>query len=286
MRLLEVYCSEGSKDARMNNRIRIGYLALTDREVEVVRSIFSLVPQFAGKCDVVVPSEAHRCHIVIVNTDHPLALRWWNAIRKHNKLVVPLMLSRRRQQLSGAHLRRPLQVKPFIEALDGLIIADDVMIQGDVGTSDVLNILVVDDSYPVRKHMEHTLPRLDNGLIDIRFASSGEEALQQVSGASYDLVFLDVVMSGINGYKVCKAIKARGTAYVVMLTSKKSPFDRVRGTMSGCDAYITKPPPLGRLREEMAKCRHRREKAQRTGVREEGIVVSGVTVPATTSIRP
>ncbi len=61
------------------------------------------------------------------------------------------------------------------------------------------------------------------------------------------------MMEGMDGYQVCKALKSNKSSYVVMLTSKKSPFDRVRGTMSGCDAYVTKPPEDKRLAEEIEK---------------------------------
>ena len=94
--------------------------------------------------------------------------------------------------------------------------------------------------------------------VDIHFASSGEEAIQNNSIKNYDIIFLDVVMEGMDGYKACKSIKAHKNAYVVMLTSKKSPFDKIRGTMSGCDAYITKPPTDERLLEVIQKCLSRR----------------------------
>ena len=63
------------------------------------------------------------------------------------------------------------------------------------------------------------------------------------------LVFRDVIMAGMDGYNVCKAIKAEKLSDVIMLTGKKSPIDRVRGSLSGCDAYLTKPPQDRKLRE-------------------------------------
>ena len=72
--------------------------------------------------------------------------------------------------------------------------------------------------------------------------------------------YLDVVMEGVDGYKVCKQIKSQHDVHIAMLTSKKSPFDKVRGTMSGCDAYVTKPPTDQRLKEEIEKSIHHRAK--------------------------
>lgn len=56
---------------------------------------------------------------------------------------------------------------------------------------------------------------------------------------------MDVMMPGMNGYEACRRSKARSRTgeapAVVMLTSKTSPFDRIRGKMAGCDAYLSKP---------------------------------------------
>jgi twitching motility two-component system response regulator PilG len=56
---------------------------------------------------------------------------------------------------------------------------------------------------------------------------------------------MDVLMPGADGYEGCRQVKAhcRGdhAVPVVMLTSKTSPFDRIRGKMAGCDAYLAKP---------------------------------------------
>ena len=81
--------------------------------------------------------------------------------------------------------------------------------------------------------------------------------------ASYDLVFLDVVMPGLDGYSACKKIKSMQSGHVVMLTSKKSPFDKVKGALSGADAYITKPPRDERLKEILETALSKFSKARR-----------------------
>ncbi len=101
--------------------------------------------------------------------------------------------------------------------------------------------LVVDDSPTIRKQIEMQLKLLG---FSADSAGDGETALEMVERAKYHIIFLDVVMPGIDGYKVCKTIKrlpqTRLTP-VIMLTGKSSPFDRVRGTLAGCDSYLTKP---------------------------------------------
>jgi two-component system, cell cycle response regulator len=102
-------------------------------------------------------------------------------------------------------------------------------------------VLVVDDSPTVRKQLELVLRARD---VDATLVGTGEHALDEIAQREFDLVLLDVVLPGTDGYQVCKAIKkgfsARRTP-VVMLTSRSSPFDRLRGSLAGCDNYLVKP---------------------------------------------
>ncbi|HTN50714.1 MAG TPA: response regulator [Burkholderiaceae bacterium] len=102
-------------------------------------------------------------------------------------------------------------------------------------------VLVVDDSPTVRKQLELVLRARD---VDPTLVATGEHALDEIAQREFDLVLLDVVLPGTDGYQVCKAIKkgfsARRTP-VVMLTSRSSPFDRLRGSLAGCDSYLVKP---------------------------------------------
>ncbi|HEY8049741.1 MAG TPA: response regulator, partial [Ramlibacter sp.] len=67
-------------------------------------------------------------------------------------------------------------------------------------------------------------------------------------------VFMDVLMPGVDGFEACRRIKARrGALPVVMLTSKSSPFDRVRGKIAGCDTYLTKPVDIVQLRDALGR---------------------------------
>jgi len=102
-------------------------------------------------------------------------------------------------------------------------------------------VLVVDDSLSVRTQMDLCL-RLHDLSVDL--VEDAETALGLIEGGSYDVIFLDVVLPEMDGYKVCKLIKsnARTKAIpIVMLTGKTSPFNKVRGVMAGCDRYLTKP---------------------------------------------
>jgi len=124
---------------------------------------------------------------------------------------------------------------------------------GRMPAVEIDNVMVVDDSPAVREFMR---TRLEPFAFNVDFATSGEEAVGLTASKHYTCIFLDVIMPGIDGYQVCKIIKARKSVRataVVMLTSKSSPFDRIRGAMAGCDAYLTKPVDEEKLLEVIAK---------------------------------
>jgi len=109
-------------------------------------------------------------------------------------------------------------------------------------------VLAVDDSPLMRTFLHNKLQPYG---ISPEFASSGEEALYKVSKQHFDMIFLDVMLPGMDGYDVCKMIKKNkdnSLMKVVMLTSKDKTFDKIRGTMAGCDGYLTKPVDELKLR--------------------------------------
>jgi CheY-like chemotaxis protein len=109
-------------------------------------------------------------------------------------------------------------------------------------------VLAVDDSPLMRTFLQNKLQPYG---IYPEFASSGEEALFKISKQHFDLIFLDVMLPGMDGYDVCKMIKKNkdnNLMKVVMLTSKDKTFDKIRGTMAGCDGYLTKPVDEMKLR--------------------------------------
>ncbi len=109
-------------------------------------------------------------------------------------------------------------------------------------------VLAVDDSPLMRTFLQNKLQPYG---INPEFAASGEEALFKISKQHFDMIFLDVMLPGMDGYDVCKMIKKNkdnSLMKVVMLTSKDKTFDKIRGTMAGCDGYLTKPVDELKLR--------------------------------------
>ncbi|MCT4574815.1 MAG: PleD family two-component system response regulator [Alphaproteobacteria bacterium] len=102
-------------------------------------------------------------------------------------------------------------------------------------------ILVVDDSPVNLKLMEK---KLKDEYYDVLLASSGEEALQLIEDNRPDLILLDVVMPGMNGYEVCQTIKNNPETFylpVMMVTSMEDKDSKVKGLEVGADDILTKP---------------------------------------------
>lgn len=104
-------------------------------------------------------------------------------------------------------------------------------------------VLVVDDNDVMQQALNAELQQLPLP-VNVHFAGSGEEALANVTDHSYDFIFLDVVMPGMDGFEACTEMRKRPDLKktpIIMLTSKTSPMDEVKGIMSGCSTYLTKP---------------------------------------------
>jgi CheY-like chemotaxis protein len=138
----------------------------------------------------------------------------------------------------------PIQMDEARSFVAASITADQVISASTARSNSVLGrVLLVDDSDIALKYMQN---RLRHFSYECDMVRSGEEALAMVATHNYQFVFLDVMMAGLDGYQTCKAIKnnkaRRGPApVVVMLTSKGGTIDKIRGSMAGCDAYLTKP---------------------------------------------
>ena len=105
----------------------------------------------------------------------------------------------------------------------------------------LIKILVVED--------EESLLKLESILFTskgyrVTGVRDGSAALESIGESRPDLVVLDVMLPGLDGFEVCRAIKGNPETCnipVVMLTAKKSSLDLERGKLAGADAYITKP---------------------------------------------
>jgi len=112
-----------------------------------------------------------------------------------------------------------------------------------VETPQNYSVLVVDDSVSIQKSLEINLLTLQH-INHIDFADSGEMALEKIQAKQYDIIFLDVMMPGIDGYETCTQIRKMPLykkTPIVMVSAKCSPLDEVKGIVAGCTTYLTKP---------------------------------------------
>lgn len=101
-----------------------------------------------------------------------------------------------------------------------------------------LNILAVDDDLKILKILQHTLNK--EGF-KVTTASSGEEALQIARQTFPDLVLLDIMMPGLDGFETFQRLKAIRDVPVIILSARSDEIDKVVGFRMGVDDYQTKP---------------------------------------------
>lgn len=105
----------------------------------------------------------------------------------------------------------------------------------------IRKILIVDDSATDRHILSNILTR---GGYQVGFASNGEDGVAMSKEGSPDLVLMDVVMPGLNGFQATRMItKNKATMHIpiILCTTKSQPTDRIWGLRQGAKDYITKP---------------------------------------------
>ena len=102
-----------------------------------------------------------------------------------------------------------------------------------------MRVLVVEDEPKLASLLRQGLRR--HGMA-VDLAVTGPDALQQASSTPYDVILLDVMLPGFDGYEVCRRLRAREVwSPTLMLTARDEIEDRVRGLDSGADDYLVKP---------------------------------------------
>jgi two-component system cell cycle sensor histidine kinase/response regulator CckA len=134
----------------------------------------------------------------------------------------------------------------------------------------VVRVLVVEDS-PTQAQELAWLLESEGFAVDI--ARNGEEGFARCQEGKYELVLSDVVMPGIDGYELCRRLKADGKTHripVVLLTSLAEPMDVIRGLECGADNFLTKPYDaaylIGRVRRLLEDLALRGERKVAVGV--------------------
>jgi two-component system cell cycle response regulator len=255
----------------------VAMIGIPDNERHVLTNIFKLSLYRAHSYKSATADDP--TEILVVDADDPKAMAEWRTFRgdgntrptfgQDNTPKIPTVMVTK-EKLSDSlpyYIRRPFVATRVLSVLDQLVSKElSVTRQRVIGEEaskpamkepvpqepvrvvapiveqpPAFTALIIDDSRPVRKQIELELKLFG---IQVDSAESGEQAFELLNQKTYNLIFLDVVLPGIDGYQICKTIKrdkVRKKTPVVMLTGKSSPFDRVKGALAGCDTYLTKP---------------------------------------------
>jgi DNA-binding response OmpR family regulator len=122
------------------------------------------------------------------------------------------------------------------------------------------SILVVEDDLVLRETLEY---RLVNDGYDVLVAADGHGAIEVARAEHPDVILLDVMLPGIDGFEVCRLLRQEMTTPILMLTARTEEVDRVVGLEIGADDYITKPFSMrelvARIKAQIRRVRMLRE---------------------------
>jgi two-component system, OmpR family, alkaline phosphatase synthesis response regulator PhoP len=101
------------------------------------------------------------------------------------------------------------------------------------------SILIVEDEQDLRMTLTD---RLESEGFSVQFAKDGREGLEKATSGAFDLIILDVMLPGKNGFDICRDVRQAGLVTpILMLTARGQTVDKVLGLKIGADDYVTKP---------------------------------------------
>ena len=99
-------------------------------------------------------------------------------------------------------------------------------------------ILIVED--------EETIADLERDYLElsgfeVEVANDGETGLEKALTDQFDLVILDLMLPGVDGFEICREVRQKKNTPIIMVSAKKDDIDKIRGLGLGADDYLTKP---------------------------------------------
>jgi DNA-binding response OmpR family regulator len=135
-------------------------------------------------------------------------------------------------------------------------------------------VLLVDDERDILDPVRYAL-ELEG--FEVRGVTDGLTALEAARGEPYDVVVLDVLLPGMSGLDVCRALRSESDVPIVMLTARDAEVDRVLGLELGADDYVTKPfstaELVSRIRAILRRRELDRDAQSRTELRAGGVSI-------------
>jgi len=253
----------------------VKFIGLSEHEEKVLGAIFMLSKTRPTSFSLFDDKNNNKPEMMIVNFDDADSVHEWQTLciedTEYSSIPVVRVTRVRSRDTENYYIRRPFiatrmlsliervaakefdsydagtfKDKELLEYTDPDLNQDASLKQGasesaETAGKSLSSVLVVDDSLPVRIQMNMALQDYAN---NIDLAESGEKALELLKDNRYDMIFLDVILPGVDGYDIYKTIKgddAFKSTPVVMLTGSSSATDQVKGKLDGCDSYLIKP---------------------------------------------
>lgn len=259
----------------------VKFIGLSEHEEKVLGAIFMLSKTRPTSFSLFDGLNNDKPEMMIVNFDDADSVHEWQSLcienTEYSSIPAVRVTRVRSRDTENYYTRRPfiatrmlslferVAAKEFDSYDDGAFKDDELLESTDPGQKQdvsesagtegksLISVLVVDDSLPVRIQMNMALKGYTN---NIDLAETGEKALELIKENRYDIIFLDVILPGVDGYDICKTIKADDACKstpIVMLTGNSSAADQVKGKLAGCDSYLIKPVKSDLFKETMAR---------------------------------
>ncbi len=116
--------------------------------------------------------------------------------------------------------------------------AESVVINCGKAGNDMSRILIIEDEVAIADLEKDYLELSD---FQVSICNTGDEGLTEALNGNYDLVILDLMLPGMDGFEVCRKIREGKNIPILMVSAKKDDIDKIRGLGLGADDYMTKP---------------------------------------------
>ena len=136
----------------------------------------------------------------------------------------------------------------------------------------MLKILLVDDDPNIRQLVNLYLQK--EGF-EVMMADRGDEALKMFKASPPNLMLLDIMLPGMDGWQVCREVRKISNIPIIMLTAKDETFDKVLGLELGADDYVVKPFDM---KELVARIKAVTRRFQAADAPEKELVFPGLTI--------
>ena len=112
-------------------------------------------------------------------------------------------------------------------------------------------ILLVEDDRNIRELIRNYFSKKEKDVFDVDIAENGDDGMDKAYENTYDLLLLDVMLPGQDGFEICREIRRESDVPIMFITARTDESDVLRGYALGCDDYVIKPFPLPVLYEKV-----------------------------------